>query len=154
MLLLHFVVGSQHLALPLSVVREVLLVPEMIRTPSCPSFVEGFFSLGGTVVPVIRLSAILQLPLRQLEPYDHILLLKGGHGLLVDEVKGLVSRDYGAVLSVPPPLSFNECVDECLRIGDRTVAVLSPERLLLEEEKLRVAEFGQLEQARLAEVRG
>ncbi|MFA5505946.1 MAG: chemotaxis protein CheW [Vulcanimicrobiota bacterium] len=152
-MLLHFLVAGQPLALPLKEVREVLLLPELLRTPNRPPFLEGVLNLAGTAVPVIRLSRLLQLPDKELEPYDHILLLHRGYGLLVDSVQKMQPREEGTAIPLPPSLSFNQCLAECLQVGDSTLAVLSEEKLLLWEERQRLEEFGKLEQERLAAVK-
>ena len=140
------------MALPLSDVREVLLIPELIKTPGRPEFLEGVINLAGSAVPVIRLARLLDLSERELEPYDHVLLLKRGYGLLVERVEGMVPRERSEVVSIPPSLSFNDCVVECLRLDEDVVIHLSEEKLLLLRERRRMEEFERLEQARLAAV--
>lgn len=148
-MLLQFAVGGLRLALPLSDVREVLLIPELICTPGLPAFLQGVINLGGSAVPVVRLAGLLQLSQKELDPYDHVLLLNRGYGLLVERVERVLSREQCESVSVPPSLSFNECVVECLRVDENVVIQLSEEKLLLLGERRRMEEFERLEQARL-----
>jgi len=151
-MLLQFAVGGLWFGLPLSDVREVLLIPELIRTPGRPAFLEGVLNLAGSAVPVICLARLFQLSEKELEPYDHVLLLKKGYGLLVKRVEKVLHRSQTEALSVPPSLSFNDCVIECLRVDEHVVIHLSEEKLLLLQERKRMEEFKRLEQARLAAV--
>jgi purine-binding chemotaxis protein CheW len=52
---LGFVVGAEHLALPIASVREVARVPPITGVPGAPRMVRGIIALHGRIVTVIDL---------------------------------------------------------------------------------------------------
>jgi len=59
---LGFVVGAEHLALPIASVREVARVPPITGVPGASRMVRGIISLHGRIVTVIDLRRRLELP--------------------------------------------------------------------------------------------
>lgn len=57
-----FVVGTEHLALPIASVREVARVPPITGVPGAPRAVRGIIALHGRIVTVIDLRRRLELP--------------------------------------------------------------------------------------------
>lgn len=53
--LLRLAIGSQHYAVPIDVVREILKLGRLTQLPRMPAFVRGVMNLRGAVVPVIDL---------------------------------------------------------------------------------------------------
>ena len=87
--LLGFVVGSEHYALPLSSVREILRPLPVTEVPRPPKDVVGIVSVRGTVTTLIDLRSRLKVPAGPLRATARILLLDQGRelvGLLVDAV--------------------------------------------------------------------
>lgn len=50
-----FRVGQQSFGVPISVVHEIVRVPEITAVPDSPDFVEGVINLRGRIVPVVDL---------------------------------------------------------------------------------------------------
>ena len=50
-----FRVGQQSFGVPISVIHEIVRVPEITAVPDSPSFVEGVINLRGKIVPVVDL---------------------------------------------------------------------------------------------------
>jgi len=55
--MLRMACGSEHLVIPIDVVREILEVGRMTPMPQTPGFVRGVMNLRGAVMPVIDLGA-------------------------------------------------------------------------------------------------
>ncbi|MBI2504469.1 MAG: chemotaxis protein CheW [Candidatus Latescibacteria bacterium] len=152
-----FRLAGQACALPLERVQEVLPMATLLRPPGLPALLEGFLNLGGAAVPVIHLCRLFGLPWEAPGLYTPLLVVSGHPGplaLLVDEVTDLLSVDQKALVQVREDQVFNDCVEAEIDLGDRTLHLLSPDRLLLEEERQRVAALREAAQERLAALAG
>jgi purine-binding chemotaxis protein CheW len=74
--------GGRHYGLPATEVVEALRVVTCVPLARAPEWVEGVFSLRGTVVPVLDLRSRLGLPARAAEVSDHLVVV-GTWGRLV-----------------------------------------------------------------------
>jgi chemotaxis signal transduction protein len=68
--------GGRHYGLPAAEVVEVLRVVTCVPLARAPEWVEGAFSLRGTVVPVLDLRSRLGLPARAAEVSDHLVVVQ------------------------------------------------------------------------------
>lgn len=129
----------------------------LLRPPGLPPLLEGFLNRGGAAVPVIHLGRLFGLPGEAPGLYTPLLLVSGRPGplaLLVDEVTDILSLDQSALLPVRESQVFNNCVEAEIELGNRTLHLLSPDRLLLEEERRRLAELQEAAQERLQALEG
>jgi purine-binding chemotaxis protein CheW len=150
--LLVFHVAGQTCAVSLKHVREILPMARLAQPPGLPSIMEGFLNLGGTAVSVMRTDRLLNLGERAPGLYTPLVVLRTSDGpiaLLVDDACEIVADSPGTRLPVHEGQSFNGCAEAGVTLNGRTIHVLSPERILLEQERRTVAEFQALEQQRL-----
>ncbi len=140
-------------ALPLASLQEVLPLPQLSRPPGLPALLEGFLNLGGAAVPILRLDRLFGLPELALGRYTPLLVLRQPEdrlALLVESAQVVVHVRPQDVRPVRSGLSFNDCSEGEVTVGDRPVHLLSPERVLLEKERQCLAEWQAVEQERLA----
>lgn len=52
---LTFLMGGENYAIPVTSIREVLIVPKVTRIPRMPDFMRGVINLRGSVVPILDL---------------------------------------------------------------------------------------------------
>ncbi len=155
--LMAFRVRGQSCALPLEWVREIVHMALLSRPPGLPSILDGFLNLQGTTLPVLRLDRLFNLPEQSPGLYTPLVILRNPDpplALLVDEVNGVFSVSAEDLLPVRETDLFNGCVEAEVVLNGQTVHLLSLERLLLEQERRRIAEFQALEQQRLGELGG
>jgi purine-binding chemotaxis protein CheW len=121
--------------------------------PGLPALLEGFLNLRGEAVPVVRLRRLFGLPEQTPGLYTPVVILKEGGplALLVDEVGGVLSAPEEDRLPVQEGHAFNDCVEAEVALEGRLVHLLSTDRLLLEGERRRIAEFQAVAQRRLRE---
>ena len=135
-------------------IREVVPIAHLTRPPRMPATLAGFLLLDGRQVPVLRLALLLGLPEDAVGLYTPLIVLHGanrsmaGLALLVDRVRSVVSS--GSVTRLEETHSFNGCVRSLLQVDGEQVPVLSPVRLLLEDERQRVADCQRITQERRA----
>jgi len=152
-----FRLAGQGFGLPVDDVREVVPVAWLDRPPHLSSMVEGILNLGGQAVAVLRLDRLLGLEGGRHGLDASILIMRpraaeGAFGLLVEHVDGV--RDFGdfAAMDLPGGQSFNDCLTDVLDLGGRAVNLLAWDRVLLEQERDKLAEFQARAQTRLAEL--
>ncbi len=145
-----FQFGETVAALPLAAVAEVLPLPRVFRPPGLPSTLAGFINLRGEAVPVIALAPLLGGEAREPSLYDHLVVLKDGVALLVERVLDAAARAAEAAPADEAD-SLNGCVEANLLLDGRLVPALSAQRLLMAEEKERLADLTARAQARIGE---
>jgi purine-binding chemotaxis protein CheW len=50
-----FRIGRETFGLPISIVREIVRVPEITSVPNAPDYIEGVINLRGRIIPVVDL---------------------------------------------------------------------------------------------------
>jgi purine-binding chemotaxis protein CheW len=155
--LLVFYVGGQLAALPLENVKRIASMVQLARPPGLPSPLEGILNLGGTAVPVVRLDRLLRRPAQEVGLYSMLIILKdssgAGFALLVERTSEVISVTCDELLKLDQEDSFNACAEASFLLRGETVPLLSPQRILLEKEKLALSEFQILAQQRVSEWR-
>lgn len=93
-----FVLGPDEFALPAHCIREVVNYPDkMTALPLSPLFLEGMFTLRGSVIPVVNLGRVFNPAAPAAEPTHKIAILDYD-GVLV----GLLFHATGEILRVRP----------------------------------------------------
>ena len=150
-----FGVGAELYGMSTHCLQEVLPLPELVKLPTCPEFVDGFLNLGGVAIPVLRLSRLLGVPSSPDHLYTPLLMVASrGHrlALLVDRVIGIVAVDEEKIVPVSRGETINDCALGMASVDEGTAIVLDANRLLLKEEKLRLNQLRQQAQQRIAQV--
>ena len=154
--LLVFEIAGDAFAVPLDAVGEILPLPLLSRPPGIPSLLEGFLNLGGQAIPVLNALRLFHLESRLPGLHAHLLVLKNKTGtppaILVDRAAGTEEVAGESVMPVGRNHSFNDYLEGDVRIGRQTIHILSIEKLLLEEERRRIAELQAMEQERLRQL--
>ncbi|WP_229507131.1 chemotaxis protein CheW [Pseudoduganella rivuli] len=132
-----FVLGDDEFALPASTIREVVNFPDKISAlPLAPPFLEGMFTLRGSVIPVVNLGRIFQPDAPRAEKSHKIAILDFQHVQV-----GILFHATGEVLRVRPDqrttLSYASGSTQgviagtiLLDDGERLIQVLNPAALI------------------------
>lgn len=147
MRVLSFHSAGQGWGLPFAAVREVLHLGRLGRPPGCPAFLEGFLHVGAESVAVVNLAVLLGLPAGPIGLYTPLILLKGrSWALLTDRLEDVVEAELRPLAEAHV---LNECVEAQFAHDGRTYHLLHPDRLLLEEERLRIEELNRQHRQRV-----
>lgn len=155
--LLVFQVADQTYAVSSGDVAEILPMAELQCPPGAPKLLAGFLNLAGALVPVIRLHHLFGLPDRPTQLWTPLVIVRvfGKRlGLLVDSVNRTVAVSEQDVLPMPAHHVTSECAVGIVRSTDGAVTLLSPERLLVHQEKRALIELQQTAQRRADELKG
>lgn len=110
--LVGFQVGRETFGVPISMVREIVRVPEITAVPHAPAHVEGVINLRGKIVPVVDLRRRFGEKDLQRTKKNRILVVE-----LADKIVGLIVQSASEVLKIPP--SEIEAPDNLLQEGEQ-----------------------------------
>jgi purine-binding chemotaxis protein CheW len=153
--LLIFQLAGYECAIPCERVQEVVSMAATAQSPAQPSTIEGFLNLRGEAIPVVILRRLFALP--EFEPGIHtpVIIARLGDtltGLLVDRVNEVATIDSEGIKPLAEEHSLNECADAYVIFDGRRIVLLDCDRLLLKEEKKRIAELQAAMQFRLRQL--
>ena len=150
---LVFTVAGARLGLRVRHVVEVVPIAALTRAPEMPQVVEGFLSLAGSLIPVVRLHQLLRLDLGvagEWRPKENlssrIVIAKVSHGLLgwfAGEGAGLVPFKDSGLVRLPPGHVLNNCAEYVIARTppEPSIVLLEPDRVLLEKERTCIEEI-------------
>lgn len=149
-----FRLGADTFAIPAEVVREVVPIAWLSRPPRMPSLIHGILNLGGAAVPVLKLDAVLGVEGCRFGLDASILIMRGDSplGLLVEHVEGVRRIADFTLVPLADRHSHNGCLVGALAADGAAIHLVAWGRVLLEEERRRLAEFQAHTQQRLAEL--
>lgn len=87
---LIFELNTQLYALPVEVVEVVVRMVEVISMAGAPEFIRGVINFHGEVIPVIDLRRRFGMPIKEVNIYDHLIIMRVMNrcsALIVDSVK-------------------------------------------------------------------
>jgi chemotaxis signal transduction protein/chemotaxis regulatin CheY-phosphate phosphatase CheZ len=138
-------------AIPITVVREIINLPGITKIPQSPPYLRGITNLRGTVIPVVNLKQLINLPEGREEEKKVIVIASGSitFGILVDGITGVVSIAAETIES-PEAISHgqNDRVEGIAKQDGRLILILNAKKLipledmhLLEDRTLDVREI-------------
>jgi purine-binding chemotaxis protein CheW len=92
-----FRIGRETFGLPISIVREIVRVPEITSVPNAPDYIEGVINLRGRIIPIVDLRK--RFGERSFEPNkkNRIVVVE-----LESRAIGLIVNSASEVLRIPP----------------------------------------------------
>jgi purine-binding chemotaxis protein CheW len=92
-----FRIGRETFGLPISIVREIVRVPEITAVPNAPDYIEGVINLRGRIIPVVDLRKRFG---------EEVEAASKKHRIVVVEMEsrriGLLVNSASEVLKIPP----------------------------------------------------
>ncbi len=91
--------AGEMFAVPLAEVKEIIRVPDVVRMPLSPPALLGLANLRGTVLPVLDLRRLFNLPEVAVDDASRVVVLDQGQpvGLMVDRMANVVTVDADRV---------------------------------------------------------
>lgn len=130
--LLVFKLDEQRYALHLAAVVRTVRVVEFTPVPRTSEFVFGVINVQGHIVPVVNSRKRCQLPEREIEPSDHLIIAHSKEqtvALVVDQVEGVVAFDSEMIGSekILPSLDY---VEKVVKLADGIVVILDLDKFV------------------------
>jgi purine-binding chemotaxis protein CheW len=95
--LVGFRIGRETFGLPISLVREIIRVPEITSVPDAPDYVEGVINLRGRIIPVVDLRKRFGETLIEPDKKNRVVVVD-----LERRAIGLIVNSASEVLRIPP----------------------------------------------------
>jgi purine-binding chemotaxis protein CheW len=124
--LVVFTLGTEHYALPIQQVHEIIRYSEPRSVASRADWVRGVISLRGRIVPVYDLAARLGVP-SELSEQTKIVIVEAGNetaGVIVDGVEEVLTVQDEQIQEAPG--ADSTLIDSIAKIGNRLVVLLKP----------------------------
>ncbi|MDE3169403.1 MAG: purine-binding chemotaxis protein CheW [Acidobacteriota bacterium] len=92
-----FRIGRETFGLPISIVREIVRVPEITAVPNAPDYIEGVINLRGRIIPIVDLRKRFGQKSVESSTKNRIIVVElGPRGF------GLIVNSASEVLRIPP----------------------------------------------------
>jgi purine-binding chemotaxis protein CheW len=92
-----FRIGQETFGLPISIVREIVRVPEITSVPNAPDYIEGVINLRGRIVPIVDLRKRFGQKTFEPNKRNRIVVVE-----LERRTIGLIVNSASEVLRIPP----------------------------------------------------
>ncbi|HON57142.1 MAG TPA: chemotaxis protein CheW, partial [bacterium] len=103
--LVTFFLDKIEFSIDINKVKEIVRMPDIVKIPNAPAFIEGIANLRGTVLPILNTRVRFGLKRGELTDQTRILVIDiNGSltGLIVDSVKEVLRIDNSLVEPAPP----------------------------------------------------
>ncbi len=120
-------------AIPITVVREIINMPDITKIPQSPPYLKGITNLRGSVIPVVNLKQLINLPDTSEEEKKVIVIASGRitFGILVDGITGVVSIENEAIESPEAiPHGQSDQVEGVAKLDNRLILILNARKLI------------------------
>jgi purine-binding chemotaxis protein CheW len=144
-----FFLQEEEFAVSINSVREIIRLPEIVRVPQAPPYVEGVVNIRGEILPVVNLRRKLNLPAEEKNERNRIVVvdLNGvSTGLIVDSVREV--RKIAADQIAPVPGVLQSCLEADYLQGvvkfagtERIILLLKLQELLESAERMELAQM-------------
>lgn len=92
-----FRIGRETFGLPISIVREIVRVPEITSVPNAPDYIEGVINLRGRIIPIVDLRKRFGEKSFERNKKNRIVVVE-----LESRAIGLIVNSASEVLRIPP----------------------------------------------------
>jgi purine-binding chemotaxis protein CheW len=92
-----FRIGRETFGLPISIVREIVRVPEITSVPNAPDYIEGVINLRGRIIPVVDLRKRFGQQSFERDKKNRIVVVE-----LESRLVGLIVNSASEVLRISP----------------------------------------------------
>ena len=148
-----FKVADQIFGLSVGDVGEVIHMAELIAPPGRPAFLSGFVNMDGQAIAVVDLAVLLGFSAPPIQLYTPLVIMNSNKfpvALIVARVLGLEPISGQRMTPLDDASIFNRCVTSSGKTenGD-AFYLLSPEKIMLTQERQLADEFQKMVQKRL-----
>ena len=136
--LVTFSLDDRAFALYVSAVQRVIRVVEVTTLPKAPEIVVGIINLQGQVIPVFDIQRRFQLPAREVQLNDQLIIastMKRTVALLVDSVGDVIEIPEEKIIAAEQILSELEYVEGVVKTEGGMVLIHDLEKFLSRHEE-------------------
>jgi purine-binding chemotaxis protein CheW len=137
--LVVFTLGSEHYALPIQAVNEIIRYAEPRSVASRAEWVRGVISLRGRIVPVYDVAARLGVS-SELTEQSKIVIVEAGSetaGVIVDSVEEVLTVSNDQIEEAPG--ADSAMIESIVRIDERLIVLLTLGSIFVDASELAAA---------------
>ena len=143
LILVIFQIGSDLFAIEVKQIREILRIPDIIRIPNAPAFVEGIINLRGLAVCVLNLHKRFHLVPSTGNKGRRILVIdlkNRSLGLVVDKVHEVLHLPLNDLQCIPSEITSLDTrfLKGVAKIAEKLVLIIDAEKMFSTEELLKL----------------
>ncbi|MBI2680982.1 MAG: chemotaxis protein CheW [Candidatus Solibacter usitatus] len=153
--LVVFHVSGLDCAFPLVAIKEIVPMAMLSTPPGMASCMAGFLNLRGAAIPILRLDRLFDLPEQRPGLNTPLIILRSAanpNGVLVGSVRRIVSVTKASFLPLPEKHIFRDCAIASIDVTGDLAYLLSPDCILLDNERNLLQQLQAMEQARLGQL--
>lgn len=129
------VVGTEEFLLPISAVREIIMLTPITFVPNAPEFIDGVINLRGTILPAVNMRKMMGVPRGDVSGAARIIIARFEgvtFGLLVDGITYVVSLLPTEIenQTLPGKGTGAEFIGSIAKQGNKICGVLDLSRVL------------------------
>lgn len=132
-----FKLHTEEFLLPMSLVREIIMLTTITFVPKAPFLVEGIIALRGEIMPVLNLRRFLKFEQGKAASTTRVIILQcdyGGFGIIVDDITEFVSLHQAEVESIQQnffPAEY-KILAGVSRVGERIRGIIDLNKIVEE----------------------
>ncbi|MBO2522088.1 MAG: chemotaxis protein CheW [Clostridia bacterium] len=146
-----FWLGKEHYGVDIFQVREIIRIPEIVKVPGAPEFVEGVINLRGGVIPVLDLRKRFGMGEAEDAEGRCIVVVELGEqtlGVIVDGVSEVLEIDDAAI---EPPSPFvtpmqTGAISGIAKVDERLIILLDLERAFSGKEREQLSTLARVDE--------
>lgn len=132
-----FKLHKEEFLLPMSLVREIIMLTTITFVPGAKFMMEGIIALRGEIMPVLNLRRFLKFERGKADSTTRVIILHcdyGGFGIIVDDITEFVRLQPTEIESIPQnffPAEY-KILAGVSRVGDRIRGIIDLEKIVSE----------------------
>ena len=132
-----FKLHKEEFLLPMSLVREIIMLTTITFVPNSSHLLEGIIALRGEIMPVLNLRRFLKFERGKAETTSRVIILQckhGGFGVIVDDITEFVWLQMTDIESIPQnffPLEYKILLG-LSRVGERIRGIIDLDKIVSE----------------------
>ena len=134
--LITFKLANQRFALPLTDVERVIQVVEMRKLPKMPDYICGIINMHGEILPVINLRLLFNLPDREIELSDQLIIANISSrkiALQVDSTHDIVEIEEEEIIKADKIVFGMEYVTGVVKLKNNIILISEINKFLTPE---------------------
>jgi purine-binding chemotaxis protein CheW len=132
-----FKLHKEEFLLPMSLVREIIMLTTITFVPTAKFLMEGIIALRGEIMPVLNLRRFLKFERGKADSTTRVIILQcdyGGFGIIVDDITEFVRLQPTEVESIPQNFFPSEyrILAGVSRVGERIRGIIDLDKIVSE----------------------
>jgi len=136
--LVIFNIGTGEYAFNINSVKEIIRLPDIMKVPNVPSYIEGVLSIRNQLLAIINIGKLLDINYKEPDEYSRVVIINDGNfsfGMIVDKVSHVI-RVQKKLFKEISKIANSSYIKGIFNIDDgkRLIMVLEPRKLISLEE--------------------